>query len=257
VKPWREFLFALLVATYAAVSVVAYSDHPRQDAGPVLTNLERAGLDVWRANNCQACHQLYGFGGFLGPDLTNLVDDTREDAEFRGLLTEGFGKMPALRLSPEDQTAVLAFLRAMNRTGQSVATPLGAKRTVPASEHWRLLAAEWERAGGAAPGENVKRGRELFAAGCGSCHLPLTQGLKRAPDMTVAAFDRSPAFLGEVLANGRRTMPRFDFTEPEVADLAAWLDWTAANRARLVELNDALLEREGFSWKQVPWWEFR
>ena len=30
-----------------------------------------AGRIVWQKNNCQSCHQLYGLGGYLGPDLTN------------------------------------------------------------------------------------------------------------------------------------------------------------------------------------------
>ncbi|MCZ6597955.1 MAG: hypothetical protein O7B99_09975, partial [Planctomycetota bacterium] len=71
----RSHTLTFLVVCFLGVSVVAYTDHPRVSAGPPLDELERAGLAVWRENNCQACHQVYGFGGFHGPDLTNRVSE--------------------------------------------------------------------------------------------------------------------------------------------------------------------------------------
>ena len=38
---------------------------------PPLDDLARAGRALWHDHNCQTCHQIYGFGGFLGPDVTN------------------------------------------------------------------------------------------------------------------------------------------------------------------------------------------
>ncbi|MBK8357424.1 MAG: hypothetical protein IPL13_19205 [Saprospiraceae bacterium] len=33
---------------------------------------EDAGKLIWQDYNCNACHQIYGLGGYLGPDLTNV-----------------------------------------------------------------------------------------------------------------------------------------------------------------------------------------
>ncbi|MCH7870146.1 MAG: c-type cytochrome, partial [Planctomycetes bacterium] len=44
--------------------------------------MAKSGLAIWRENNCQACHQIYGYGGFLGPDLTNLMD-RRPDEDWK------------------------------------------------------------------------------------------------------------------------------------------------------------------------------
>ncbi len=43
----------------------------------------------------------------------------------------------------------------------------------------------------------------------------------------------------------------------EVDDLSAFLTWIAVHRAELVERNDRMLGREGFSWTALPWFEFR
>lgn len=251
---WREILFAAMVAAYAGLSVVAYTDHPRAP-GPQLTDLERDGLDVWRRNNCQVCHQIHGFGGFLGPDLTNAVDAKRDDSDFASLLTNGWGKMPALHLPDDDQRAVLAFLRAMNRTGRSQPRSNAAKKPVQPSKHWKALMAE---GASVAPSESAKRGCEVVTtAACGACHIPFMEGFHRAPDLTLAAQDRSPTYLGPILAEGRRVMPSHAFTPDQVQDIAEFLEWVARHRDELVEKNDAMLQREGFTWKDLPWWEYK
>lgn len=255
---WRETVFGLLVALYCGVSVVAWSDYPRVAREEPLDDLERRGLGVWRRENCQTCHQLFGFGGFLGPDLTNAVDGTRDDVEFFALLSEGYGRMPALGLGEEDQAAVLAFLRAVGRTGRSQPEPLGAARAVAPAEHYLLLAEEWSRASGTPLDPAVRRGSELWVRGsCGVCHAAFTAGPRRAPDLSAGAVDRSVAALGELLAQGRGNMPSYVLAPGEVDDLAGWLEWIASRRAEMVELNDRMLGREPFTWGALPWFEYR
>lgn len=112
-----EISLAVLVALYVLVSAVAYTDFPRRKPPAPLTEREQEGLGVWRRYNCQSCHQLYGFGGFLGPDLTNRVVDATEDDGLGSILRDGLGRMPALGLDRSERATVLEFLRAMNRTG--------------------------------------------------------------------------------------------------------------------------------------------
>ncbi len=253
---WREILFAVMVASYAGLSVIAYTDHPRAP-GPQLTDLERDGLEVWRRNNCQVCHQIHGFGGFLGPDLTNLVDEKRDDIEFASLLTDGWKKMPALHLPDEDQRAVLAFLRAVNRTGRSQPRPNAAKQPIQPSKHWDAVLEEG-RGASEGPGAAAERGARLVTtSACGACHVPFMEGFHRAPDLTLAAQDRSPGYMGPILAEGRRVMPSHSFTPEQVKDISEFLEWVARNRAELVEKNDAMLQRDGFTWKDLPWWEYK
>ena len=52
-------------------------------------------------------------------------------------------------------------------------------------------------------------------------------------------------------------MPAFELPPGDVEGLAAWLGWTAAHRAELVAANDERLGREPFSWRRLPWFEYR
>lgn len=243
----RSGLMVFLLAAYVIVSFFAYTDVPREDATPPLTDRERRGLEVFRSRNCHVCHQIYGFGGFLGPDLTNRVTDETLPEEFDSLLTYGSGRMPALRLSAGDREAVVAYLAAVNRTGRS--QPEGVRSNAsaePVSHLESLLPAD-------AP-VDVRRGAAVWTrSGCGSCHVPFTVGRVLAPDVTGAASDRS---LDVLLREGRGRMPSFPLDESEVDVLRRLLEWVSENRAGLVEGNDERLQREGFSWERVPWFEY-
>ena len=255
--PGRPGMLAVMVGVYCLVSWVAWSDFPRESTAPPLDELERDGLAVWRERNCQSCHQLYGFGGFLGPDLTNRVTDETGDDELAWILVTGSAKMPALDLSEEDQEAVLAFLRAMNRSGRSQPAPLADGRPVDEVRHLSLLC-ETHCADRAVelPAE-VRRGTEVWnKMQCGSCHLPLVRGWLRAPDLSASAVDRSVSSVGKTLATGRDRMPAADVTPEELRDLCALLEWVAEHRSDLRAVNDRLLDRPSFSWAAVPWWEF-
>lgn len=255
VRSWRALLFGSLVCAYIGLSVIAYTDHGGPPSGQPLTSRERSGLEVWRKNNCQVCHQIYGFGGFLGPDLTNVVDDERSDDDFVKILTVGYKKMPAINLSDEECVAVLAFLRAVNRTGRSQPRANVARRPIDPKFHWGALV---EMADGRDIPDEVKRGRGIVTtASCGSCHVPFMQGLYRSPDITAAAIDRSVRNIGPILKDGRGAMPSFQFSNEEISDVSAFLDWVAQNRSELVKKNDQMLDRQGFSWRDLQWWEYK
>lgn len=255
VRSWRALLFGVLVCAYIGLSVIAYTDHGGPPSSQPLTSRERSGLEVWRKNNCQVCHQIYGFGGFLGPDLTNAVDDGRDDEDFAKILTVGYKKMPALDLSDEDRIAVLAFLRAVNRTGRSQPRANAAKRPVNPKFHWEALT---EMAEDRNLSDEVNRGCEIVtSASCGSCHVPFMQGLQHSPDLTAAAMDRSVRNIGPVLKDGRGAMPSFQFSDEEISRISAFLEWVAKNRSELVKKNDQMLDREGFSWRDLQWWEYK
>lgn len=65
----KRVLPTLLVATFAIQTALVYSDE-RADG---LSEPAIRGRELWYANACQVCHQVYGNGGFLGPDLTNAA----------------------------------------------------------------------------------------------------------------------------------------------------------------------------------------
>jgi len=78
------------------------------------------GKRIWQEKNCNACHQVYGLGGYLGPDLTNIYS-SRGEAHIKAFLQSGTNIMPAFALNDDEVSQLLAYLKSMDATG--VAAP--------------------------------------------------------------------------------------------------------------------------------------
>ncbi|MEO6882882.1 MAG: cytochrome c [Bacteroidia bacterium] len=75
---------------------------------------------VWQKYNCQTCHQLYGLGGFLGPDLTNVISTQgKGEPLIRAMVSAGAKQMPAFNLSEEELSNLIEFLKSVDKSGTS------------------------------------------------------------------------------------------------------------------------------------------
>ncbi len=63
-----------------------------------------------------ACHQIYGLGGYLGPDLTNVLE-RRPAAYVRAVLSNGIREMPDFQLSEQEIEQLVAFLKYFDTPG--------------------------------------------------------------------------------------------------------------------------------------------
>lgn len=78
------------------------------------------GRLVWQKNNCQSCHQLYGLGGYLGPDLTNVVSNPKKgEIIIEQILKYGVRQMPAYNLSEHDFKSLVEFLKSTDASGSA------------------------------------------------------------------------------------------------------------------------------------------
>lgn len=76
------------------------------------------GERLWLENNCNACHQLYGLGGYLGPDLTNVCSDPKKSAAYiKVMMISGVRSMPQFNFTPREQDQLLQFLKEVDQTG--------------------------------------------------------------------------------------------------------------------------------------------
>ncbi len=112
---------ALLLALFAAYTVMVYS-HGQGTRTERANNEVRAGIGIWQQENCQSCHQLYGLGGYMGPDLTNVVSQ-RDTVRIRTFIRYGTGRMPAHALSGPQIDQLIAFLAWVDRTGTRAMPP--------------------------------------------------------------------------------------------------------------------------------------
>lgn len=248
----RKLLMFGLLAAFAAQGAMVYTD-AKAAAHPPLTDLELAGRAIYLSRNCAACHQIFGFGGFLGPDLTNAAQRVPR-ARLDDLLKNGSLQMPAFGLLSEDVDAVEAYLRAIDRTGIGVARHRIPPPIAQVTAALAKLASDGATTSDGA-GE-VARGHQLFSVFCASCHVPLRAnplGLGVAPDPTGIAARLTPAEIEHVLVHGRitRGMPSAPLTAEQRPDVIAFLRWLADSRAALVTECG-----EGTA-LDLPWWEFK
>lgn len=111
----RAFLLFLCIACAAFSGFVYTSEGPSKEAAPSPAAL--AGIQLWQDKNCQSCHQLYGLGGYMGPDLTNVA--RRGDQYMSSFLKSGTERMPDFQLSEAEIDQICAFLHWANQSGSS------------------------------------------------------------------------------------------------------------------------------------------
>jgi len=90
------------------------------------------GAHIWVSRQCDSCHQLYGLGGYLGPDLTHVsAEKGRPFVE--AVLRHGMGRMPDLELSELEIAGLCNFLEEISQeTPRDLAfTPWGTLRANP------------------------------------------------------------------------------------------------------------------------------
>lgn len=75
------------------------------------------GRLVWQKYNCQSCHQIYGLGGYLGPDLTNAMSRKNALAVVKGMIENGTKIMPAYQMTDNEFQTLIAFLHSTNASG--------------------------------------------------------------------------------------------------------------------------------------------
>jgi len=78
------------------------------------------GWQLWQDKNCQSCHQLYGLGGYMGPDLTNIArDSSKGRAYMHTFIKYGTGRMPAYNMTDTEVNKIIDFLTWVDKSGVS------------------------------------------------------------------------------------------------------------------------------------------
>ena len=83
---------------------------------PAMSKQAGEGQALFQQHNCIACHQFYGLGGYMGPDLTNVISN-RGHAYARAFMAAGTNAMPNFGLNDTELDALVAFLEFVDQTG--------------------------------------------------------------------------------------------------------------------------------------------
>lgn len=120
-RPMKSYSFKIFTLIVLSVAFIGYSFIIYFENIPEIApanNLAQQGKILWQEKNCTSCHQFYGLGGHLGPDLTNVADK-RPEEYIRAILQSGTLVMPNFNLSEQELDALIAFLKYTNTTGKS------------------------------------------------------------------------------------------------------------------------------------------
>lgn len=117
----RYFLLWLLGISGGVYTLGVYTQGTRNPlAADNIPVAAIGGKLVWQKYNCVSCHQVYGLGGFMGPDLTNVITEKGMGYVY-AKIKWGDRRMPDLKLKEEEINAVVAYLGYLSGTGKSPA----------------------------------------------------------------------------------------------------------------------------------------
>ncbi len=113
---YRNILYVLL-AIFAVYNFTIYTIGTESTL-PNMNDQAVKGQILWQENNCTACHQLYGLGGQLGPDLTNIISTQGKGPGYvKAFVNSGIKWMPLYDLSDDEKDQLVAFLSFGDETG--------------------------------------------------------------------------------------------------------------------------------------------
>jgi nitric oxide reductase subunit C len=113
----RRLIFFGLTGLFVVQTFLTWSTSTAVPEGRGTLNEQALrGRTLFNQFNCTACHQVYGLGGYMGPDLTNVT--THKGAEYaKALIMHGSGTMPALGVTADEADDLVAYLEAMAASG--------------------------------------------------------------------------------------------------------------------------------------------
>ena len=118
--------FGGLFGLYLLYSIIVYTRGTKNIVVPAAEEqvLINKGKQLFQQYNCIACHQIYGLGGYLGPELTTAYSDkSRGELFMKVFLKAGGQRMPNFHFSDEDINALVHYLKYVDATAVTYKNP--------------------------------------------------------------------------------------------------------------------------------------
>lgn len=117
-KTGNRILMSILITVFITYNYSIYFHQTSANSKTFLSESALKGQQLWQNNNCTACHQLYGLGGYLGPDLTNITSNPKKGAEYaKAFFNSGIKSMPQFKFTEHQKNELIAFLSEVDQTG--------------------------------------------------------------------------------------------------------------------------------------------
>jgi nitric oxide reductase subunit C len=118
----KIIIVVVLFVSYACYSAWVYTKGTELTKPLTYAMQEQKGKQLWQKNNCVSCHQLYGLGGYLGPDLTHVISDKRKGKALSyAMIKGGNNVMPNFGLKDEEVNCLISYLTYVDSTSNNLA----------------------------------------------------------------------------------------------------------------------------------------
>lgn len=117
----KRIFFWSLFLLFIIDGIVIYSSGSDNDpAQKFLTEGAKKGKLLFQEYNCISCHQLYGLGGYMGADLTNVMSAKGKGEVFvKTFIQYGTKGMPNFHLTESEVNSLTEYLNYVDKTGIS------------------------------------------------------------------------------------------------------------------------------------------
>ncbi len=117
----KRLIFGGLILSFFVYSYFVYTSGTDNDKGVHLINEQsKRGKLLFQNYNCTACHQIYGLGGYMGPDITNVISAKNKGPVYaKAFLQGGTPRMPNFHLNEKEIDELIAYLTYIDKTGIS------------------------------------------------------------------------------------------------------------------------------------------
>ena len=122
----KSLVFVVLFISYMVYGWTVYTKGTTNavSLSPAEASLVDRGKMIYQEKNCSACHQLYGLGGYLGPELTTAWSDrSRGENYMRAFLKTGSRRMPDFHFTEPEIVSLLHYFRYIDSTATTYKTP--------------------------------------------------------------------------------------------------------------------------------------
>ncbi len=119
-KKLKIALVSVIIALFTGYTIWIDGSNNGIQNPHILTGSAAEGKLLFQKYNCQACHQLYGLGGYMGPDLTNVYSAKGKGPLYMtAFLQNGTNRMPNFHLSHADISSLISYLATVDSTNGS------------------------------------------------------------------------------------------------------------------------------------------
>lgn len=111
---YKILIFSLLMIGFFSYTFLLYNENSSYSS--IAISSSDQGKKIWQEKNCIACHQIYGLGGYLGPDLTNTYSEKGE-GYIVAFLRNGTQVMPNFQFTENEIENLSQYLKNIDKSG--------------------------------------------------------------------------------------------------------------------------------------------